>query len=62
MFKVVGCKPQHITALYPDDTYIVHVLTIYDNICLVYFVCIGLDWFAKEGEIEAMRQQKLRRE
>lgn len=61
MFKLVGFKPQHITALYLDDMYIVHVLTIYGNICLIYFVCIGLDGFAKEEEIEGMRQQNLRR-
>lgn len=41
--------------------YIVHVLTVYDNICLIYFVCIGLDWFAKEGETKGMREQNLRR-
>jgi len=60
MFKVLEFKPQEITTLYPDDKYIVHLLTIYNNICLIYFVCIGLDSFAKEGETEGRRQQKLR--
>lgn len=40
MFNVVGFKPQYITALYPDDMCIVHILTIYDSV--IYFG-FGLD-------------------
>lgn len=61
MFEVVGFKPQHTTELYLGDRCIVHVLKVYDSMYLIYFVCIGLGWFAKEGEIEGIREQNLRR-
>lgn len=33
MLTVGVFKPQYITALYPDDMCIVHILTIYDSVC-----------------------------
>lgn len=32
MFNVVGFKSQYIMAPFPDKMFIVHILTIYDNV------------------------------